>query len=82
MNDPFDRLAALPDADSSALRADRVKARARAALSPQTRRAVQPRVPAAGPRAALLWVAAAVSVLYVAEVVLLAAGVIAARFRG
>lgn len=82
MNDPFDRLAALPDADSSPMRADRVKARARAALSRQTRPAVQLRVPAAGRLAPLLWLAAAVSALYVAEVVILAAGVLTARFRG
>ena len=70
MNDLLDRLAALPDAEPSQMRADRVRARAR-------RRLTRPRHAAPGlssprGRAPLLWLAAGVSAAYLAKVLAVA----------
>ncbi len=81
MNDLLDRLASLPDAEPSRMRADRVKALAR-------RRLTLPRHAASGPssprrRPPLLWLSAGVvSAVYVVKALAVAVEVLAARIRG
>ena len=78
MNGLLDRLAALPDAEPSQMRADRVRARARRRLTPPRHAAPRPSSPR---RAPLLWLAAGVSAVYLAKVLAVAVEVLAARIR-
>lgn len=83
MTDPLARLGALRTAEPSAARAGRIKAKARTGLARTAARARR-RDASDGRRrstASPLWLAAAASLglVYVAEVVYLAAGVLASR---
>ncbi len=81
MNDLLDRLASLPDAEPSAMRATRVRALARRRLTPPRHAAVGP--PAPRRRPPLLRLSAAVvSAVYVVKALAVAVEVLAARIRG
>ncbi len=79
MNDLLERLAALPDADPSPVRATRARALARRRLKPrpaETGPASPPR------RAPLVWLAAGVSAVYLVKVLAVAVEVLGARSGG
>ena len=80
MNDLLDRLAALPDAEPSAMRAARVRALARRRLTPP--RHAAPAASSPRHRAPLLWLAAAVGAVYLVKALTVAVEVLAARIRG
>ncbi len=81
MNDLLDRLASLPDAEPSAMRANRVRALARRHLTPPRHAESRPSSPRR--RAPLLWLSAgAVSAIFVVKALAVAVEVLAARIRG
>jgi hypothetical protein len=80
VNDLLERLAALPEAEPSAIRADRVRALARRRLTPP--RITAPRPSSRGRLVPLLWLAASVSAVYLVKVLAVAVEVLAARIRG
>ncbi len=81
MNDLLDRLASLPDAEPSAMRATRVRALARRRLTPLGPAAPAPASPRH--RIRLLWLSAGVvSAVYVVKALAVAVEVLAARIRG
>lgn len=80
MNDLLERLAALPDADPSPVRARRIRALARRRLTPPRVTAPVPASPRR--RAPLLWLTAGLSAVYLVKVLAVAVEVLAARPRG
>ena len=83
MNDLLERLAALPAATPSKGRGNRTRTRARTSLALQSPPAAAGmRDERLGPRPLWLVAGAGISVVYVAEVLVLAATVLGARFRG
>lgn len=77
MNDLLERLAALPDAEPSPMRAVRVRARARRRLTPP--RPAPPRPASSRRSVKLLWLAAGVSAVYLVKVLAVAVEVLGAR---
>jgi len=80
VNDLLGRLASLPDAEPSAMRADRVRALARQRLTPPRRAASGPSSPRRRPPLLSLS-AGVVSAVYVVNALGAAVEVLAARFR-